>query len=314
MRNNDRETYAGVYECFGRGLKYAIYNSFGSLKESLADLLLFYSAKQEKMITLREYLDAAGDTDADNKADSAAKAEDEDKDEAEGEADDATEGKAENAADSAAEGDEKTDAKTEDKTDTIIYYAAGKSEDMLAKMPMVRAVLAKGHDVLLCTQDVDDFCLTAMRNYDFAPLKNVAGSDLGLETEAEKQHNAEVTKDNEQLFTAMQEILKDKVNKVVVSSRLADAAAGITATGTISLEMEKVMNADPGDKDIRAERVLELNPTHPVFDKLTQTQDQGDKERVRLYTNILYNQALLVEGLPIEDPVAFAQDLSELLL
>jgi molecular chaperone HtpG len=184
---------------------------------------------------------------------------------------------------------------------------------MLAKMPMVRSILAKGYDVLLCTQDVDDFCMSVMQTYDDVALKNVAGSDLGLETEEEKQQHEAIAKDNEQLFITMQEALESKVGKVVVSSRLADVAAGISATGPISLEMEKVLNAGPEGKDMRAERVLEINPEHAIFSTLTQAQDQGDVEKVRLYAQLLYNQALLVEGLPIEDPVAFAEAISELM-
>ncbi|MDR3037465.1 MAG: molecular chaperone HtpG [Coriobacteriales bacterium] len=260
MRDDNRENYESMFECFGRGLKYGIYSSYGALKETLADLLLYYSATQEKMVTLREYLDTAPSA------------------------------------------------------QDAIYYAAGDNEQMLAKMPMVKSVLARGFDVLLCVDDVDDFCLSVMATYDEKPLKNVSGADLGLETEAEKEQLESLTKDNEQLFDTLREALSDKVGKVVASTRLADVPAGISAEGPISLEMEKVLAAGPEGKSIKSERVLEVNVNHPVFSRLTEVQDSGDTEKIKLYANILYNQALLVEGLPIDDPVAFAQAVSELLV
>ncbi|MDR0500837.1 MAG: molecular chaperone HtpG [Coriobacteriales bacterium] len=309
MRDNDRETYEGVFECFGRGLKYGIYTSYGSLKDPLAELLLYYSAKQKKMITLREYLEAAkNNVEKNTDASSASQTKDDPANSATNDAaDDVT-----TAPDSVAD-DAETKSAEDSNTGITIYYAAGSNEEMLAKMPMVRSVLAKGHDVLLCTQDVDDFCMSVMQDFDGAVLKNVAGGDLGLETEEEKEQFANIAKDNEQLLEAMKEALGDTISKVVLSSRLADIPAGISAEGPISLEMEKVLNAGPEGKDMRASRVLELNPEHAVFTKLTEAQDQGDLEKVRLFTNILYNQALLVEGLPIDDPVAFAESIGELM-
>jgi molecular chaperone HtpG len=260
LKDNDRQQYETVFENFGRGLKYGIYSSYGALKDTLADLLLYYSATQEKQITLREYLDTAPST------------------------------------------------------QDAIYYAAGEDVQKLAKMPMVKSVLAKGYDVLLCVDDVDDFSLSIMATYDEKPFKNVAGTDLGLETEAEKEQAETLTKDNEQLFDALREALDGKVTKVVASTRLVDVPAGVSAEGPISLEMEKVLAAGPEGKYAKSERVLELNVNHPVFTKLTEVQDSGDNSKVKLYADILYNQALLVEGLPIDDPIAFAESVSELLV
>ncbi|MDR3052731.1 MAG: molecular chaperone HtpG, partial [Coriobacteriales bacterium] len=260
LRDEKREDYEGIFECFGRGIKYGIYSSYGALKDTLADLLLYYSATQEKLVTLREYLDAAPST------------------------------------------------------QEAIYYAAGDDEQKLAKMPMVKSVLAKGYDVLLCVDDVDDFCLSVMANYDEKALKNVAASDLGLETEAEKEQVESLTKDNEQLFEALHEALGEKVTKVIASTRLVDVPAGISAEGPISLEMEKGLAAGPEGKGIKSERVLEVNVNHPVFVKLTEAQASNNAEKIKLFADILYNQALLVEGLPIDDPVAFAQTVSELMV
>ena len=261
MRDNDREAYEQFFAHFGRGLKFGIYTSYGARAHELAPLLLFYSAKQEKLVTFDEYLEAA------------------------------------------VEGQE------------AIYYAAGEDADRLAKMPMVTSVTGRGYDVLLCTQDVDEFCLQTMMQYQEKPLLNVAGGDLGLETEADKEAAEAATEANADLFAAMKEALGDRVVKVAVSTRLTDAPAAITAQGPVSLEMEKIMAQMPDAEaaGIRSERVLELNANHPVFEVLQQAQEKNDHDKLVNYTDILYNQALLVEGLPLEDPVAFSQAICDLM-
>ena len=294
MRDNDREAYETFFENFGRGLKYGIYSSYGMKKEELAGLLLFWSAREQRMVTLREYVAAMP---AGQKA---------------------------------------------------VYYAAGDDRERLAKMPVVEAVLAKGYDVLLATQDVDEFCFQAMRDFtatglpkvyedDAAreaaekavadgaepevedrtvELKNVNAGDLDLASDEEKKEAEEATKANEGLFGAMKEALGEKVEKVAVSTRLAadGAPAVITSEGPLTLEMEKVLAAGPEAGDApRATRVLEVNAKHPVFEKLRAAQEAGDADKVRLYAGLLYNQALLVEGILPEDPVAFASQVCELM-
>ena len=297
MRDNDREAYETFFENFGRGLKYGIYASYGMKAAELADLLLFWSAKEQKMVTLAEY------------------------------------------------------AKAMPEGQKAIYYAAGDSRERLAKMPVVTGVLSRGYDVLLLTQDVDEFTFQAMREYvardmpkiyedDAAreaaakavadgaepeledrhlELKNVAAGDLDLATEDEKKQAEEATKEHGDLFEAMKEALGDKVEKVAVSSRLVGAEespACITTEGPLSLEMEKVLQRGPeGDVEgmPKSQRVLELNAKHPVFEKLSAAQRDGDSEKVALYAGLLYDQALLVEGILPEDPVAFAQRVCELM-
>ena len=259
MLKNDREDYEKFWDNFGRTIKYGIYTSYGMNKDTLGKLLLFYSAKEQKMVTLAEYIEAMPE---DQKA---------------------------------------------------IYYAAGESTEKLGKMPMVKAVLGKGYDVLLCTQDVDDFCFQTMQNYEEKDLKNVANGDLDLESESDKTAAEEATKENEGLFTAMKDALGDKVKRVAVSSVLTDAPACLTADGPISLEMEKIMAGMPDSDKVKSERVLEINAKHPVFEVLKSAQAAGDAEKVKDYTDLLYNQALLVEGLPIDDPVAFAQEVCKLM-
>ena len=276
MRDNDREEYEKFFENFGRGLKFGIYTSYGMLKDQLADLLLFYSAKQERLVTLPEYVEAMP------------------------------------------EGQK------------AIYYAAGESIDRLGKLPVVKTVLGKGYDVLLCTQDVDEFCFQSMMTYGPEPeldaedkpiegtgpkeLKNVASGDLDLASEEEKKEAEEAAKENEALFAAMKDALGDAVTSVAVSSRLTDAPACISAAGPISLEMERIMAQMPdGGEAPKSERVLELNVKHPVFDVLKAAQEAGDADKVKLYAEVLYNQALIVEGMPIDDPVAYANAVTKLM-
>ncbi len=266
MRDNDREEYEKFFENFGRGLKYGIYSSYGMEKHQLGELLLFYSAKEKKMITLDEYI---------------------------------------------------TNMPEEQSS---IFYAAGESVDRLAKMPIVKTIQDKGFDVLLCTQDVDEFCMTAMHDYgadeegkNAKELKNVAGGDLGLETEDEKSAAEAITKENEELFKTMKDALGDAVSKVVVSARLSDTPACVTAEGPISLEMEKIMAMAPDGQNIKSDRVLEINAQHSIFKTLQEAQKENDTDKIKQYTNILYNQALITEGLPIEDPVAYAQAVCDLM-
>ena len=262
FRDDDREGYEKFFENFGRNMKFGIYSSYGAAKGAVADLLLFYSAKEQKMVTLDEYLEAA------------------------------PEGQ------------------------SAIYYAVGSSLEHLAKMPIVTTVLAKGHDVLLCPDEVDEFCLMAMMDYNETPLKNVSSEDLGLTTEEEKKEAEEATEANAGLFDAMSEALGDKVEKVVVSTRVSDAPAVLTCEGPVSLQMVATMKAQMGEG---AEGmppipvVLEMNPKHPVFAVLQAAQEAGDADKVASYANILYDQAMLVEGLPIDDPLAFAQRVAELM-
>ena len=266
MRDNDREEYEKFFENFDRGLKYGIYSSYGMEKHQLGELLLFYSAKEKKMITLDEYI---------------------------------------------------TNMPEEQSS---IFYAAGESVDRLAKMPIVKTIQDKGFDVLLCTQDVDEFCMTAMHDYgadeegkNAKELKNVAGGDLGLETEDEKSAAEAITKENEELFKTMKDALGDAVSKVVVSARLSDTPACVTAEGPISLEMEKIMAMAPDGQNIKSDRVLEINAQHSIFKTLQEAQKENDTDKIKQYTNILYNQALITEGLPIEDPVAYAQAVCDLM-
>jgi len=194
-----------------------------------------------------------------------------------------------------------------------IYYAAGDSIDRLRNLPIVKTIRLKGFDVLLCTEDVDEFTLQSMRTWQEKELKNVSTSDIDLASEDEKKVAEEATVENKELFAAMQEILGDNVSKVEVSPNAMDAPARLSAVGQMSMEMERILSQGPGENMARAEKVLQLNAQHSAFETLKAAFAAGDKPKLRLYTDLLYNQALLVEGLPIEDPLTFAEEICKLM-
>ena len=268
MRDNDREAYEKFFENFGRGLKYGIYSSYGMKADELADLLLFWSAKEQKMVTLQEYVD-------------------------------------------------KMPAEQK-----FIYFAAGDSTDRLAKLPAAELVLDKGYDVLLLTEDVDEFCLQIMRSYPrkdaegkdgTVEFKNVNSGDLGLETEDEKKAAEDATAENKPLFDAMKDALDGKVKEVKVSTRLKDHPVCLSADGPLSIEMEKVLSKQPGSEGVKSDKVLELNLNHPVFAVLKAAQEAGDTDKVKKYSSLLYAQAQLIEGLPVDDPAAYAEAVCSLM-
>ena len=294
MRDNDRPTYEQFFENFGRGLKFGIYSSYGAKADELADLLLFWSAREKKLVTLKEY------------------------------------------AQGRSEGQDK------------IYYAAGTDRERLANMPVVKNALAHGYDVLLCTQDVDEFMFQVMRSYKAEALvsadakesgaadsadktassenatpepslcdlefTNVSAADLNLASEKEQEEAKTAGEKHKDLLEALTKALDGKVTSVTTSASLGEAPARVAAEGPVSLEMERVMEQGPDAGQMpKAQRVLEINPQHPVFQKLVAAQASKEEDKLALYASLLYDQALLVEGLPVDDPVQFAKNVTELM-
>lgn len=259
MLKNDREKYEKFFKVFGRQLKYGVYADFGANKDKLQDLLLFYSSKEEKLVTLKEYRERMKD-------------------------------------------DQK-----------YIYYATGESEEKIAKLPQIELVTDKGYEVLYFTDEVDEFAIKMLMNYDDKEFKNVSSGDLGIEDEAEKKEIEKQKEENQDLLKDMKEILGEKVKDVRLSSRLKTHPVCLAAEGDVSIEMEKVLNQMPDGQQVQADKILEINNKHDIFQSLIKTH-QTDKEKFTLYTNILYNQALLIEGLPIEDPVALTNDMCKVMV
>lgn len=254
MLRDNREKYETFFKAFGRQLKFGVYTQFGSNRDVLQDLLLFYSSQEKKLVTLAEYVDKMP---ADQK---------------------------------------------------FIYYAAGESVEKLEKLPQTEFIRDKGYDILFFTEDVDEFAIKMLRGYKDKEFKSVSSGDLGLED----SKDSKADEAGKELFAAMKEVLGDKVKEVRASKRLKTHPVCLANEGELSIEMEKILNAMPNAKGIKAEKVLEINTDHQVFHALKAAHEQ-DQEKFKLYTELLYNQALLIEGLPIEDPVDFTNKVCQMM-
>ena len=194
-----------------------------------------------------------------------------------------------------------------------IYYAAGESVTRCASLPAAELVRDKGFEVLYLTDSVDEFALQMLQKYQDKEFKNVSAGDLGLETEEDKTALEEKNAAAKDLFEEMQKALNGKVKAVRLSNRLKNHAVCLSSEGDLSLEMEKVLNTMPSGNKVQAQRVLELNPDHPVYATLNRLLTE-DKDKLAQYTDLLYQQALLIEGMPIEDPVALSKMICDLMV
>ncbi len=261
---NDREKYDEFFKQFGLQLKMGCYAMFGTNKEALQDLLLFHSAKQNKLITLKEYIEQMGEE------------------------------------------------------QKYIYYASGESADKLAKLPATERVFDKGFDILYLTEDVDEFVIQVLRSYgekdSEKEFRNVTGDDLGIDTKEEQEKTQEQNESSKDMFAAMKETLGEKVSQICISQRLKSHPVCLSSSGALSIEMEKVLNSMPGaDQNVKSEKVLEINGEHEIFATLQNAFTSGDSEKLAAYTSILYEQARLIEGLSIEDPVEYANNVCKLM-
>jgi molecular chaperone HtpG len=257
LLKDEREKYDTFYKAFGRQLKFGVYSDYGMNKEDLQDLLMFYSSKEKKPVTLDEYVSRMPEE------------------------------------------------------QKYIYYAAGESVERLEKLPQTELVADKGYEILYFTDDIDEFAVKMLMNYKEKEFRNVSGGDLGIE-ETETKDEAEETS-HKDLFDAMKDVLGDKVKLVRASKRLKSHPVCLSSEGEVTIEMEKTLKAMPGGQDVKADKVLEINVNHDIFKSLNGALAQ-DKEKLELYTKLLYNQALLIEGLPVADPVDFANDLCRVMV
>ena len=257
MLKNDRENYISFFKTFGVQLKYGVYNNFGADKDKLKDLVMFYSAKKEKLVTLGEYVDNMKD------------------------------------------GQEK------------IYYAAGSSINKIDAMPNVEQVKDHDFDILYLTDYVDEFAITAIQEYEGKKFANVENEDLGLESDEEKEELKKVNEDNVDLLKHMKELIGD-VSEVKFSNKLKKHPVCLTTKGDVSIEMQKVFDAMPNDMGIKAQQVLEVNEKHPIADKLKKLY-ANNKEEFDKYTKILYAEAKMIAGLPIDNPTEISSLICEVI-
>lgn len=195
-----------------------------------------------------------------------------------------------------------------------IYYACGETKERIEMLPQLEKIKDKGYEVLYFTQDVDEFAIKVMINYDGKPFKSISDADLDLDTEEEKEEAKKLDEENNDMFAFMQEAIADKVKTVRLSKKLKTHPVCLSSDGSITIEMEKVLNAMPqndGNK-VKAEKALEINPNHPIFEKLKDLY-ANDKDKLKDYAKLLYDQALLIEGMSIDNPVEFANLVCELM-
>lgn len=195
-----------------------------------------------------------------------------------------------------------------------IYYACGETKERIEMLPQLEKIKDKGYEVLYFTQDVDEFAIKVMINYDGKPFKSISDADLDLDTEEEKEEAKKLDEENKDMFAFMQEAISDKVKTVRLSKKLKTHPVCLSSDGSITIEMEKVLNSMPqndGNK-VKAEKALEINPNHPIFEKLKSLYAE-DKDKLKDYAKLLYDQALLIEGMSIDNPVEFANLVCDLM-
>lgn len=259
LLKNNRDKYEEFYKAFGLQLKFGVYNNYGVNKDSVKELIMFYSSKEKKLVTLEEYVDRM----------------------------------------------------TEDQK--YIYYACGESIARIDALPQTELVKDKGYEILYFTDSVDEFAIKMLMNYKEKEFKSVSAGDLDLDTPEEKEEIKAKEEESKDLFKFMEEKLAGKVKTVRLSKRLKTHPVCLTSDGEVSVEMEKVLNAMPNDQNVKADKVLEINPEHPVFETLKSVYGNDD-DKLEKYCRLLYNQALMIEGLSIEDPVEFSNLVCELMI
>lgn len=195
-----------------------------------------------------------------------------------------------------------------------IYYACGESEARIEMLPQTEAVKDKGYEILYFTDDVDEFTIKMIMNYKEKEFKSISASDLDLSTEEEKEDVKKKTEDSKGMFEFMKESLGDKISEVRLSSKLKTHPVCLSSEGQVSIEMEKVLNSMPqnGDNKVKSEKALEINASHPIYEKLKNLYE-SDKDTLKIYTSLLYNQALLIEGMSIENPLEFSNQICDLM-
>lgn len=246
MLKEDRETYESFFQTFGMQLKYGVYDNYGMNKDKLQDLIMFYSSKREKLITLKEYVEKMK------------------------------------------EGQDK------------IYYAAGTSVEKIDTLPQVEQIKEKDYDILYLTDYIDEFVLSAIHEYDKKTFVNIEKDDLNLETEEEKENTKKINEENTDLLKEMQKVIPE-VKEVRFTNKLKTHPVCLTSVGDISIEMQKVFEAMPNTPNMKAQTVLEINEKHPIANKLKDLY-QNDKDTFNKYTKILYSEAKMIAGLPIDNP------------
>ena len=259
MMKDDRENYEKFFRQFGKNIKYDIYKSYGMNADKLKDLLMYESSKEDKYVSLSEYVSRMSENQKD------------------------------------------------------IYYACGTSVSEIKKLPVFDKLMDKGYEVLYFTDPVDEFSITMMHQFEEHEFKNITNSDLDLDSDEEKKEREEKTEENKDMLALMKEALGDNVKDVRISSRLKDDPVCLVADAGMSLEMEKILSQDPANSGMKASKILEINADHPIFTTLEKLFKENP-DTVKEYASVLYDQALLIQGLEIKDPVEYAKKITSLMI
>lgn len=258
MLKNDREMYEAFFKTFGVNIKYGIYDNYGAKKDELKDLVIFYSSKEKKNITLKEYVDKM-----------------------------------------------KND-------DDSIYYACGETTDKIDMMPQVESLKDNDKEVLYLTDYVDEFVLKMLDKYEDKKFINVASNDFDLSSDSEKEELKKKNEEDSKMFSYMKDCIEDKVSEIRYTNKLKKHPLCLTSEGEVTTQMQKVINAMPTDEHVDAKLILEINENHEIAKKIKDLYE-NDKETLKKYTKILYDEARLIEGLPIENPTELSSLVCEIL-
>ena len=258
MLENDREKYESFFKTFGVNIKYGVYDNYGAKKDDLKDLVIFYSSKQKKMSTLKEYVSRMNEN------------------------------------------------------ENTIYYACGETIDKIDMLPQVESLKDNKKEVLYLTDYVDEFVLKMLDKYDDKKFVNVSSNDFDLSSEEEKNLLKQKNESSKEMFDFMKKELGEEVSSIRYTNKLKKHPICLTSEGNITVEMQKVINAMPTDEHIDAKLVLEINENHDIAKKIKDLYE-NDKETLKKYTKILYNEARLIEGLPVTNPTELSNLVCELL-
>ncbi len=259
MLENDREAYEKMFAEFGLSIKFGVYAGFGMNKDKLKDLIMFYSSKKEKLVTLSEYVK---DMQADQE---------------------------------------------------FIYYACGENYANIASLPQIEKLKDKGYEVLFFKDGVDDFIAKILMDYEGKKFKSVSENDFSVDSESEKQELNKKAEENKELLLAIKDALGDKVKEVKLTANFKNYPVALSASGNVSLEMEKVFKSMPNaDANVKAEKVLEISTEHGILDTLIKIYD-NEKDKLSKYATVLYEQARILAGLDLENPTDFVKAISSII-
>lgn len=258
MLEHEKDKYEAFFKTFGVNIKYGVYDNYGAKKEDLKDLIIFYSSKEKKMTTLKDYVSRMK------------------------------------------------------KDDDTIYYACGETIDKIDMMPQVESLKERKKEVLYLTDYVDEFVLKMLDKYDDKKFVNISSNDFDLSSDEEKEELKKKNDDAKELFDLMKKELGSEVSSIRFTNKLKNHPLCLTSEGNITVEMQKVINAMPTDEHVDAKLVLEINENHPIAQKIKDLY-QNDKDTLKKYTKILYDEARLIEGLPVKNPTELSSLVCEIL-